>query len=163
MATGRCARPPSWCRHRRCPGRRSSPDTRSRTRHAPPSHSWPLCSPPSTVILWLFTPPLIKLPNSVSAPCCPVTCCPPAGRITADLVYPCATLVASPELKALSHCEAAAAAWLLKSWENAASAVSIRATTNRHLTIGFIAPSLIGRSFSNLQDRPELWLQRRAL
>src|SRR3954452_6450187 len=32
---------PSWCRHRRCPGRRSSLDTRSRTRHAPPSRPWP--------------------------------------------------------------------------------------------------------------------------
>ena len=48
-----------------------------------------------------------------------------------------ATLDASPELNALSHCEATAAAWLLKSWENAASAVSIPTTTNRHLTIGF--------------------------
>src|SRR5215204_272411 len=48
--------------------------------------------------------------------------------------------------RTLSHCEAAAAAWLLKSWENAASAVSIPTTTNRHLRIGFIVPSFIGRS-----------------
>src|ERR1700734_731614 len=34
-------RPPSCCRRRTYPGRRNSPDIRSRTRHAPPFRSWP--------------------------------------------------------------------------------------------------------------------------
>src|SRR5580700_3853335 len=40
-----CLRPPSDCRHRTYPGRRSTPDARSRIRHGPPSQSWPFPEP----------------------------------------------------------------------------------------------------------------------